>query len=259
MVDPLPEEARPWRFLQAVAFVASAALAAAALRFAWREPFIAAGLLGGALTFLASRWIARRRLRAALRAGDVHSVIDRWSPSLERIPHAATMGPLMMATAFAAYGWVDQARAALAAAERGPAWEAALDHRLFLSALLLTFEGDGEEALKEAGRLARLPLPASGAAMQSRVLMLRAAVGALTRAFAHCSRAGDGEMLERASEASPLVFWAMRYAAAVVAVDHGDPTRALSLLAGAPAWPEQSSFRAFHDEIIGQAAITPQR
>jgi hypothetical protein len=54
---------------------------------------------------------------------------------------------------------------------------------------------------------------------------------------------------------SPLVFWAMRYAAAVVAIDQGDVARVRSLLAGAPVWPEESTFRAFHDEIADRAGL----
>ena len=199
-----------------------------------------------------ARWFARRRLRRLLLSGDVRSVLARWSPSLARISHPATMGPLMTATAFAAYGWVGQARAALAAAERGPAWDAALEHRLFLDALLLTFEGDRDAALAQAVRLERLPLPPASSALRGRVRMLRVAVGALARAFAHQSQRGDGELLEQASHSSPLVFWAMRYAAAVVAIDQRSFMQARQLLAGAPAWPAESTFRAFHTEILAQ-------
>jgi hypothetical protein len=250
-VDPLAEDPRG-KWLQAALFVASAAAAAAVLHLAWARPVFTAALLGGAMAFLASRWLARRRLRKVLLSGDVRSVLERWSPSLERIPHPATMGPLMTATAFAAYGWVEKARAALATAERGPAWDAALEHRLFLDALLLTFEGDRDGALERASRLERLPLPPAGPALRDRVQMLRFAVGALARAFAHQSQPGDAELLVRASETSPLVFWAMRYAAAVVAIDRRDWTRASELLTGAPAWPAESTFRAFHDEILQQ-------
>jgi len=251
-VDPFAEDPRPTRGLQIVTFVASAALAAATLQLAWARPLVAAALLGGALAFVLSRWFARRRLRKVLRSGDVQSVLERWSPSLDRIPHPGTMGPLMTATAFAAYGWVDAARTALAAAERGPAWEAALEHRLFLDAMLLTFEGDRDGALEQAGRLQRLPLPRAAPALRDRVLTLRVAIFALARAFAHQAEPGDRELLEAASETSPLVFWAMRYAAAVVAIDQADWKRARSLLADAPAWPTESTFRAFHDEILRQ-------
>jgi len=255
-VDTFPGDGpREGRLLQTLAFVGSAALAAAGLRFAWYQPLASAAMLGGALTVLGFRWLARRRARRLLHSGDVDSVLERWSPSLARIPHPGTMAPLMTATAFAAYGWVGKARAALACAERGPAWEAALEHRLFLDALLLTFEGDRDGALERAGRLARLPLPSSGRILRARIETLRKAVGALTRAFAHQSEPGDGDLLERASRVSPLVFWAMRYAAAVVAIDRGDPAKVKELLARAPAWPVESAFRAFHDEIAQRAGL----
>ena len=251
-MDPLADNPRGPGVPQTLAFAVSAAGAAAILRFTWHRPGIAAAMLGGALVFALSRWLARWRLRRALRSGDVRSVLDRWSPSLDRVPDPATMGPLMTATAFAAYGWVEKARAALASAERGPAWDAALEHRLFLEALLLTFEGDRDGALEQAGRLGRLPLPAAAPLLRDRVRMLRGAVLALARAFAHRSEPGDRALLERASDTSPLVFWAMRYAAAVVAIDEREWESARRLVEGAPSWPTESTFRAFHDEILEQ-------
>ncbi len=234
-------------------FVASAALAAAAVRFSIHEPLVAAAVLSIAALAAFSRWISRRRLRRVLRSGNVIAVLESWSRALERIPYPATMAPLMTATAFAAHGWIDSARAALAAAERGPAWEAALEHRLFLDTILLTLEGDRDAALEQARRLARLPLPKNDGPLRDRILGIRIAVGAFARAFAHQSEPGDGELLERASERSPLVFWAMRYAAAVVAIDHGHLAKVPGLLEGAPHWPKESIFRAFHSEIADHA------
>ncbi|WP_433932253.1 hypothetical protein AB3662_47205 [Sorangium cellulosum] len=249
------DEGRSSRLIPVLIFIGSAALAAAALRFAWQQPVVMAAVLGVVLAFAAARWLARRKLRRLLRSGDVRSVLQRWSPTLHRIPHPATMAPLMTATAFAAYGWVDKARAAMAAAERGPAWDAALEHRLFLDTLLYAFEGDRDAALERAGRLERLPLPNVRSPFRDRVVTLRAAAGALARAFAHQSVPGDRALLERASEASPLVFWAMRYAAAVVAIDEGELARVERLLANAPSWPQESTFRAFHDEIADRAGL----
>ena len=253
-MEPIPREDPPplARLARIAAFVASAALAAGALRFAWYRPLVAAAMLAGALLFAGGRWLSRWRLRRLLQSGDVASVLARWSRAFERVPHKETMGPLMTATAFAAYGWVDKARAALAAAERGPAWDAALEHRLFLDALLLTFEGDRDGALDRAGRLARLPLPATRAVVRGRVQLLRLAIGALARAFAHRAEPGDPELLEHASETSPLVFWAMRYAAAVVASASGDEATARRRGAAAPRGPAESAFRAFHDEIAAR-------
>lgn len=256
-METLPGDEAGSRLLRVLAFVASAALAAVALRFAWNEPLGAAAMLAIFAALGAGRWLARRRLRRLLRSGDVDSVLARWSPTLSRIPHPATMAPLMTATAFAAYGWVGKARAALASAERGPAWDAALEHRLFLDALLLTFEGERDEALERASRLARLPLPNGGGGLRTRVQLLRTAVGALTRAFAHQSHPGDAEVLEHASESSPLVFWAMRYAAAVVAIDQGDLDKVRALLARAPHWPDESAFKSFHEEIASRAGLPP--
>jgi hypothetical protein len=252
-VDPLLASLSKGRFVHAALFVASAAFAAVMLQFAWREPLIAAALLGGILTLAASRWISRRRLQRLLRSGDVQMVLERLS--LERIPHRETMAPLMTATAFAAYGWVAEARAAMQAAARGPAWEAALEHRLFLDTLLLTFEGDREGALDQAGRLERLPLPSGANTIKERTVLLRVSASALARAFAHQSRVGDREVLEQTSQSSPLVFWAMRYAAAVVAIDSGDEPGARKLIGEAPTWPEESTFRSFHREIAARVGL----
>lgn len=244
-----PQESRRPGWIKAVLFVLSAAGAAGILRFTWHEPLIMAGVLVGIGALLGLRWLRRRRMRRALESGDVEVVLRQWRDSIQRTPYAQTMAPLMTATAFAANGWVEQARAALSVAKRGPAWEAALEHRLFLEALLLTFEGDRDEAIKQAERLARLPVPDVERPMRERIEMLRGAVGALTRAFAHRSESGDGVLLERAAAVSPLVHWAMRYAGAVLAIDEGDTAKAKHLLTGAPNWPAQSAFRTFHDEI----------
>lgn len=254
IVDPLSsDDGGDGRIFYWIVFIVSAALAAAALRYSIHEPLIAVFVLAGAAFVGLSRWYSRRRLHRVLRSGNVIAVLQSWSRTLERIPYPATMAPLMTATAFAAHGWVESARAALAAAERGPAWEAALEHRLFLDTILLTLEGDRDAALEQSRRLARMPLPVRDRAMRDRILSIRVAVGAFARAFAHQSEPGDGEVLERASERSPLVFWAMRYAAAIVAIDHGEHARVPGLIAGAPHWPEESIFRAFHREIADQA------
>ncbi len=253
-MDLLPSPRTGARLLRLGFLVATAALAAAGVRFSYHRPVVAAGLLGAACAFVLSRWLSRRKLERVLRSGDALSVIERWSASFDRIPNPETMAPLMTATAFAANGWVAQARAAMANAERGPAWEAAIEHRLFLDALLLTFEGDRDAALEQAEKLERLPIRGEGTRLGKRVRQLRGAVGALARAFAHRTKQGDRQRLEDASRSSPLVFWAMRYAAAVIAIDEGRKDEAMSLLATAPAWPAESTFRAFHDEIVAQLA-----
>ncbi len=242
-----PEESSRW--IAAVTFVGTAALAAYALHAAWREPMVGVLGLAVAAAVLVTRWFLRRRTQRLLESGDVDGVLDRWRAAMQRVPHAETMGPLMTATAFAAYGWVERAREVLRAADRGPAWEAALEHRLFLDALLLTFEGDSSAAQDRADRLARLPMPPAAPALIERITVLRGAIGALARAFAHEGKNGDLQLLIAASDASPLVHWAMRYGAAISAVDAGDLGQASTLLAGAPEWPTQSCFSRFHREI----------
>jgi hypothetical protein len=239
------------RLLAWAPFVLSAALVAMSFRVALRDPLT--GFLFGALVALTllPSYLARRRLRRVLRSGDVRSVLQAWAGNLSRIPYPETMGPLITAAAFASYGWVDQARTALDRSVRGPAWEAALEHRLFVETLLDAFEGDREGAMSKATQLSSLPLPSAGPFMRGRVRSLRDALAALARAFAHISKPADMRLLERASKASPLVHWAMRYAAAVVAIDHGQVAHARKLLESAPTWPEGSAFHGFHSELTG--------
>jgi hypothetical protein len=235
-----------------LAFLLSAALAAIALRFAWDEPLI--GVLALLLigTTVVMRWMSRRRSNALLRSGDVKTIVDRWAVSFDRIPHPETMAPLMAATAFAAYGWTTRAREVLKSAERGPAWEDALEHRLFLDALLLTFEGESDEAQRRASALAQLPMPTAVPFMIERIRVLRGAAGALARAFSHQAELGDLELLTDAGRHSPLVHWAMRYGAAISSIDAGDLSGARVLIGGAPSWPSESCFALFHQEIAGE-------
>ena len=245
-----PRPPSPW--LPKIIFVISAALAALTLRVTWDEPLVGVAVLVAIGGGVAMRYVSRRRRQRLLRSGDVETIISRWSSALGKTPHAETMGPLMTATAFAAHGWVDRARAARLTAERGPAWEAALEHRLFVDTLLLTFEGDNDGALERAAELAKLPLPNAGPLLTNRVRVLRSAVAALARAFSHCSHEGDRTLLLEASDASPLVHWAMRYGAAILSVDRGDLGGAGKLLRGAPSWPTESRFNQFHDEIAAE-------
>ncbi len=162
------------------------------------------------------------------------------------------MAPLITATALAAHGLGERARRALTLARRGPAWEAALEQRLVLDTLLSVFDGEPEKGIESAAALERLPLPSSPF-LRSRVASLRSAMGAFARAFAHRSSRGDLVTLKSAARQNPLVYWAMRYAAAVVSIDGGEPREAARLLAGAPRWPRDSAFAAFHEEIAAHA------
>ena len=249
---PHPLGAASGRLLRTLLFVLSAALAAAALRLAWVFPFGGIAVLVTLLGTLGMRWASRRRAAALLRSGDVRLVLSRWTAAMQRVPHSETLGPLMTATALAAYGWIDRARDVMRMAHRGPAWEAALEHRLFVDALLLTFEGDTIAALDRARELEALPMPSSAPWLARRIRTLRRAVGALARAFAHLGEDGDRKLLLRAGQASPLVFWAMRYGAAISAVDARDLRLARRLIRDAPEWPAESCFHTFHTDIMAE-------
>jgi hypothetical protein len=196
--------------------------------------------------------LARRRMRRLLESGDVKRVLGTWESSIERIMYPETMAPLMAATAYAAYGWVEAGRTALDRAAKGPAWEAALEQRLFVETLLDTFEGQREQAMRKAEALEKMPLPGGGLLARRKIALLRRGLSALARAFAHESRREDERVLKTAASASPLIHWAMRYASAVVAIDHGKGADARALLQGAPEWPRESAFRSFHDELAAK-------
>jgi len=198
--------------------------------------------------------LSRRRMRRLLISGDVARILGTWQGSLRRVTYPETMAPLMTATAYAAYGFIDAARTSLSRAARGPAWDAAVEQRLFVEALLDVYEGERTSAMTKASELEQLPLPPAGFWMRRKIALLRRGIGAMTRAFAHESRAEDEAVLSRAGKSSPLVHWAMRYAKAVVLVDKGRKNEALELLATAPTWPSESAFAAFHEELASQLA-----
>jgi hypothetical protein len=218
-----------------------------------RDPRSAIPLLMFAALLLVPALLGRWRMRRLLMSGDVERVIGSWEGSLARVPHSETVAPLLRATAYAAYGWIEAGRVALRRAVKGPAWDAALEQRLFVETLLDTFEGDREMAMRKAEALQALPMPATGLLARRRIALLRRGLAALTRAFAHASRDGDARLLGKAAGASPLVHWAMRYAEAVVAVDRGRAREVPGLLAGAPEWPRESAFHEYHEELLSCA------
>jgi hypothetical protein len=219
-----------------------------------RDARFAVPLAGFALLLLVPAFIGRWRMRRLLRSGDVERVIGTWAGSIDRIAHRETMAPLLQATAYAAYGWVEAARRSLDRAIKGPAWDAALEQRLFVETLLDSFEGDRDAAVRKAEALEALPMPTAGALARRRIASLRRGLAAMARAFAHASKEGDPRALARAAAASPLVHWAMRYAAAIVALDRGRGAEVAGLLSGAPAWPTESAFHEYHQELLARVA-----
>ncbi|HLK40629.1 MAG TPA: hypothetical protein VKU41_27945 [Polyangiaceae bacterium] len=253
MSDPAPPHSS---FTQALLPITAAALSAVMVaQVIGHDRRLVAPLVAFLVLLFAPAFFGRRRMRRLLISGDVERVIGTWEGSIQRVPHRDTMAPLLQATAYASYGRVDAARQALARAVRGPAWDAALEQRLFVETLLDTFEGDRDRAVRKAQALEALPMPRGGLLARRRITRLRKGLAALARAYAHVSREGDAKVLRRAAGASPLVHWAMRYASAILAVDSGQGGEVSELLSGAPDWPAESAFHEYHHELLARAAV----
>ena len=244
----------PRRPLVAFPLLISMLCALLSLQMAWRDPRYLIPFFLIVVLAAAPPFFARRRMRLLLVSGDVKRVLGTWESSIERIMYPETMAPLMAATAYASYGWIEAARGALQRAVKGPAWDAALEQRLFVETLLDTFEGERQMAIAKAEALARLPLPDTGPLARRKIALLRRGLGALARAFAHESRRVAERVLKTAASASTHIHWAMRYARAVVAIDRGRSQDARELLIGAPSWPKESAFRVFHEELEAKLA-----
>src|SRR5579871_4824008 len=212
----MPAPRRPSRVLALLPLAVAALSAILAAQIIGRDPRMALPLLALMSLLTLPAVVGRWRMRRLLMSGDVERVIGTWSGGIDRVAHRETMAPLLQATAYAAYGWAEASRRALDRAVKGPAWDAALEQRLFVETLLDTFEGDRVAAVRKAEALASLPIPAGGPLTRRRVTQLRRGMAALARAFAHASHDGDVLVLARAASVSPLVHWAMRYAEAVV-------------------------------------------
>ncbi len=247
--DPPPRGwRRPVDFFPNVITCISAVLIGLAGRADPRYFLLSASLVS---LVVVPRVLRRRRERTVLLSGDVTRVLEMWRPWLERLRSAEGYVELMEATAYAAFGWVDAARGALARIPEGKLREAALEERLTIEALLDAFEGDRAKALAGALEVERMPVEASGLFAKRRLLARRSGVAALARAFAHTSEGRDQRKLLRAGKLTPLFHWAMRYGAAVVAIDRGEMLEARELLDGAPSWPDESAFRVFDAELRG--------
>jgi hypothetical protein len=238
----------------ALATMITALCALMVARLAWQDPKYLIPLSALLVVINLPAYLARRRMQELLLSGDVKRVLGTWAGSPQRVMFPETMAPIMAATAYAAYGWFDEARTSLDRAAKGPAWDAALEQRLFVETLLHTFEGERDLAIQKAEALEKLPTLGAGPLVRLRIRRLRRGLVAFARAFAHRAMRGDAGWLRAAAKSSPLVHWAMRYAGAVLAIDAGDRARALELLEGAPSWPQQSAFRTFDQELRSQLA-----
>lgn len=230
-------------------FMLSALWAAVVIRLIARDPRYAFPIAAVALIWIVPLAVVRFRQKRMLLRGNVPEVLETWAPVLARTPYPETIQPLLVATAYAANGWVDQAREATRRAHKGDAWVAAEEQRRIIETLLESFDGDRERAIRLAAACAEVPLPPVGIFLRRRIAALRAGLGALARAFNRTALAGDRRLLSAAAKSSPLFHWAFSYAAAVVAVDEGDAHTARKAIRGAPNWPSTSVFHDFHQEL----------
>lgn len=254
--DQGPKQPGPLRLLVGtyLPFVLSALWAAVVLRLIAREPRYAVPIVLLALVWLVPLGLSRMRQRQMLKRGNVPEVLEAWAPVLETTPYPETIQPLLVATAYAANGWMAQAREAVRRAKKGEAWSAAEEQRRIVDTLIEAFDGDRDRAVRLASDLVALPLPAVGVFLRRRIAALRFGLLALARAFARAPEPTDRRLLVAAARSSPLFHWAFSYAAAVVAIDEGDAKGARRAIEGAPVWPESSVFHAFHAELQHQIA-----
>jgi hypothetical protein len=233
-------------------FVLSALWAAVVIRLIARDPRYAIPIGIVALIWIVPLAISRMRQKRMLLRGNVPEVLETWAPVLATTPYPETLQPLLIATAYAANGWVDQAREAARRSRKGEAWVAAEEQRRIVDTLLESFDGDRERAVRIASDLSAVPLPPVGIFLRRRISALRAGLGALARAFNRTAQPGDRRLLMAAAKSSPLFHWAFAYAAAIVAIDESDEKAAKRAIRGAPNWPSTSVFHNFHQEIESQ-------
>ncbi len=105
-----------------LSFSAAVLFALLSARLIAQDPRYSLAVVFVVLAFALPAWLSRRRMRRVLLSGDVERVLGTWEGSLRRITYPETMAPLMTATAYAAYGFIDEARNALTRAAKGPAW-----------------------------------------------------------------------------------------------------------------------------------------
>jgi len=205
------------------------------------------------LAVLYPRWAERKRLDAIIASGDVRALLRAWKGTAATVAYPETSIPLMIATAYAAFGWVDEARKARAHLVEGPAFTASKDQVEFVDVLLEIYDGDREEALRRAELLASYESSSAAPKPTPRAKTIHRGLLAIARAFAHRATEDDRRVLAAARPPLPILAWPLRYAEAVAALDAGSPARAEELLRAAPAWPENSVFRTFHRELLSVA------
>ncbi len=228
--------------LHVAVFVASAALVARVVYLGMEQPLWLLAGLALLLLLPVRRLVARRKLNQMLESGDVTKLLASWESLPNPSPRGLAAERLLRATALASYGWTVRARQLLEIQHEPHTLNTGLEHRVFLEVLLSALEGNHDRSLAMAMALNSLPLPEDRNVKQ-RAKTHREGALAMARAFAHCGRPGDRELLRRSSRQNPLLIWPMRYAEAQLSLQHGDNKQAQRLLRLAPPWPPQSAFR----------------
>ncbi len=186
--------------------------------------------------------------------GDVERIIGTWAGSIDRVAHGETMAPLLQATAYASYGWVEAAQARPRSRGEG----AGLGGRLRAASLRRDpprhLRGRARGRVRKAEVLEALPCPSAGPLARRRISVLRRGLAAMARAFAHASRR-RGRAGPRRAPRRPRRWSTGRCATRAPSSPSTTDTRRTSpgLLAGAPAWPAESAFHAYHEELLARA------
>lgn len=228
--------------LRVGAFVVSAAAIAGLIHVGFSHPSWLVGTVGLLLLLPVQRIVARRKLNKMLESGDVTRLLESWESLPNPSPRGLAAERLMRATALASYGWTVRARQLLEIHQGTHTLTSGLEHRVFLEVLLSALEGNHDRSIAMAMALGSLPLP-EDRNLRQRAKTHREGAIALARAFAHCGRPSDRELLRKAARQNPLLIWPMRYAEAQLSLQQGDSKGAKRLLRHAPPWPPQSVFR----------------
>ncbi len=245
------------RLVGSIRFVASAAAVAYAIRC------LSLGHYGGATLFvglgaavaIVPEFVERRRRRAIYRSGNVRRILE--TAFLETGGESENSVPLKRALALAALGVTGPARLALQSRRRRPLSDHEREELLIVEALVEAFEGEHTKAHRRVAALDLLPLPSGVAERRSRAI--RESVAAIVRAFDGRAEPNDLELLVRGPELMPVLYWVTRYAAAAVCAQRGASEAVQTLLAGAPAWPEESALALLHRDLLGDREEVPTR
>lgn len=245
------------RILGPLRFIASAAAVAYAIRALvyGRYVLVALMVLLAFATVFVPEVLERMRRRAVYRSGNVRDILH--TALLETDSESENSVTLKRALAFAALGVTGPARLALQSRPRRALSDEEREELLIIEALVEAFDGEHTNATRRVAALELLPLPTGGAERRAR--SVRRCLAAIVRAFDGRSEQDDLEVLVRGPEVLPILYWATRYAAAAVCAQRGARDAVQTLLAEAPAWPEESAFSLLHRDLLGDLEEAAER